>query len=133
MLRSAVVDPPDGVELKVNEDDLDFVGANASVIKRHGAAVTTCEHKLGAFDTWWAVAEVSGALNSVAQTRGPSEHPIGNQDVLINNKTCYVAPPPGVDEEIVQRAKLVAEFPRGGNLCAAELTLSSFARQDPGR
>ena len=110
MLRSAVVDPPDGVELKVNEDDLDFVGANASVIKRHGAAVTTCEHKLGAFDTWWAVAEVSGALNSVAQTRGPSEHPIGNQDVLINNKTCYVAPPPASTRKSCSARSLLPSF-----------------------
>ena len=78
------------------------------------------------------MAEVSRALNSVAQTCGPIEHPTGKQDVLFNNNTCYVVPP-GVVEEIMKRVKPVAEFPREGNLYVAELTLSSFARQDPGR
>ena len=41
----------------------------------------------------WQVAEVTRPLNSVAEVRGPIDHESGHQDVLFNNKTCFVVPP----------------------------------------
>ena len=50
------------------------------------------------------------------------------QDVLFNNKTCYVVPP-GIVAKIMETIKAVAEYPREGNLYLANVELSSFARQ----
>ena len=80
----------------------------------------------------WNVAEVTRSLNSVSEVTGPFEHPVGYQDVLFNNKTCYVVPP-GIVAEIMKRVKPVAEYPREGGLYLAEMTTSSFARQGQDR
>ena len=54
--------------------------------------------------------------------------PVGLQDVVFNNNTCYVVPP-GIVAKIMEHVKPVAEYPREGNLYLAEVELSSFARQ----
>ena len=76
----------------------------------------------------WQVAEVSRPLNSVAELCGPIVHPTEHQDVLFNNKTCYVVPA-GIVERIMKEVQAVAEYPREGNLYVAEMTMSSFQRQ----
>ena len=62
---------------------------------------------------------------------GPFDGP-GVQDVLFNNKTCYVVAP-GVVERIMREVLAVAEYPREGNLYVAEMELSGFARQGGGQ
>ena len=49
--------------------------------------------------------------------------------MLFNNRKCYVVPP-GLVNEIMTRVKPVVEYDRVGGLYLADLTLSSFGRQD---
>ena len=54
--------------------------------------------------------------------------PVGKQDVLFNNNSCYIVQP-GVVAAIMKVIKAVAEYPRDGNLHFADVTLSSFVGQ----
>ena len=58
--------------------------------------------------------------------------PVGLQDVLFNNNTCYVVPP-GVVANIMGHTHAVAEYPREGNLYFAEIELPSFAGHGPAK
>ena len=49
--------------------------------------------------------------------------------MLFNNRKCYVVPP-GLVDELMTRVKPVIEYERVGGLYLADLTLSSFGRQD---
>ena len=51
------------------------------------------------------------------------------RSVLFNNRKCYVVPP-GMVDEIMTRVKPIVEYDRVGGLYLADLTLSSFGRQD---
>ena len=75
----------------------------------------------------WQVAEATRPLNSVAEVRGLMAHKIGHQNVLFNNKSCFVVPP-GVVAAIMQHLEAVAEYPREGNFYLAEVEPSSFTR-----
>ncbi len=85
----------------------------------------------GPVDEPWEEEDVSRPLNSVSQTAGPKDGP-GLQDVLFNNKTCYVVPP-GTVERIMKEIKAIAEYPRNGDLYVADMELSSFQRQVAGQ
>jgi len=119
---------PAGVVPSGNPTGQVFHGANNSPIRRFGHAVTRMKNGSMDVGCGWQVAEVSRPLNSVAEVCGPMEHEIGHQDVLFNNKTCFVVPP-GVVAAIMQHLTAVAEYPREGNLYLAEVELSSFTRQ----
>ncbi len=71
--------------------------------------------------------DVTRPLNSVSQVSGPHDGP-GLQDVVFNNKCCYVIPP-GIVEQIIKPMKPVAKYPREGGLYIADFALTSFARQ----
>ncbi len=79
----------------------------------------------------WNCAAVSRPLNSVSKIAGPMG-PVGKQDVLFNNNSCYIVQP-GAVAAIMKVIKAVAEYPREGNLYLAELELSSFAGQGSAR
>ena len=121
--------PPD-VEPSGAAADEHYVGANNSKIKRYGEAVTSCTHKDGSFGMRWNCAEVTRPLNSVSQIAGPMG-PVGKQDILFNNNSCYVVQP-GVVNAIMKVIKSVAEYPREGNLYLADLDLTSFVGQGSG-
>ena len=111
-----------------------FHGANNSPIKRYGKVVTAMRNTSttqGPVAVPWEAADVSRPLNSVSQTTGPKEGP-GLQDVLFNNKTCYVDPP-GTVERIMKEIMAIAEYPRLGDLYVADMELSSFQRQVAGQ
>ena len=69
----------------------------------------------------------SHVLNSAAEVRGDMAHESGHQDVLFNNKSCFVVLP-GVVAAIMKHLEAVAEYPREGNLYLAEVEFSSFTR-----
>ena len=119
---------PDGVVPSGNPTGQVFHGANNSPIRRFGHAVTRMKNGSMDVGCGWQVAEVSRPLNSVAEVCGPIDHDLGHQDVLFNNKTCFVVPP-GVVAAIMKYMTPVAEYPREGNLYLAEVELSSFTRQ----
>ena len=75
----------------------------------------------------WQVADVTRALHSVSRVAGPADGP-GLQDVLFNNRKCYVVPP-GVVDEIMKRVKAVIEYDRQGGLYLAEMTMTGFTGQ----
>jgi len=122
-------DLPAGVAPSGNPTGAVFHGANNSPIRRFGSAVTRMKNKSMDVGCRWQVAEVSRPLNAVSEVCGPMG-PVGLQDVLFNNNTCYVVPP-GVVAKIMEHIQAVAEYPREGNLYLAEIELSSFARQGP--
>ncbi len=107
--------------------DEHYVGANNSKIKRYGEAVTNCAHAGGSFGMKWNCAAVSRPLNSVSKIAGPMG-PVGKQDVLFDNSSCYIVQP-GVVKAIMKVIKAVAEYPREGNLYLADLALTSFVGQ----
>jgi len=107
--------------------DEHYVGANNSKIKRYGEAVTNCAHAGGSFGMKWNCAAVSRPLNSVSKIAGPMG-PVGKQDVLFDNNSCYIVQP-GVVKAIMKVIKAVAEYPREGNLYLADLALTSFVGQ----
>ena len=72
------------------------------------------------------MAAVSRALHSVGVVAGPNDGP-GKQDILFNDRKCYVVAP-GVVDRIMEKLNPVAEYDREGNLYIGEFSLSSFAR-----
>ena len=120
-------DLPANVEPSGAVGDEHYVGANNSKIKRYGEAVTNCAHAGGSFGMRWNCAAVSRPLNSVSKIAGPMG-PVGKQDVLFDNNSCYVVQP-GVVKAIMKVIKAVAEYPREGNLYLADLALTSFVGQ----
>ena len=110
-----------------NEDGTHFSGANGSTIKKYGRVVTLLQNDQYKYGCGWEVADVTRPLHSVSVTTGPEDGP-GIQDVLFNNRKCYVVPP-GIVEEIMRRVKPVAEYGRRGGLYVASLEMSSFPRQ----
>ena len=125
-------DLPAGVIPSGNPSGKVFHGANSSPIRRYGHADTSMVQKgYAKIGSRWQCADVTRPLNSVSTVCGAYDGP-GVQDVLFNNKTCYVVPP-GVVERIMREVQAVAEYPREGNLYVAEMELSSFTRQGAGR
>ena len=133
---ASVINPehlPSGVSIKPNTSGRHFTGAGVgSTIKKHGSCITACKGKIGMpFGCKWQAADVARPLQSVSDTCGPCNGP-GVHDVLFNNRKCYVVPP-GMVDEIMTRVKPVVEYDRVGGLYLADLTLSSFGRQDVGQ
>ena len=125
-------DLPAGVIPSGNPTGKVFHGANSSPIRRYGHADTSMVQKgYAKVGARWQCADVTRPLNSVSTVCGAYDGP-GAQDVLFNNKTCYVVPP-GVVERIMREIQAVAEYPREGNLYVAEMELSSFTRQGAGQ
>ena len=127
-------DLPPGSVPAGNPDGKVFHGANNSPIRRYGKVVTAMRNAStaqGPVAVPWEAADVSRPLNSVSQTAGPKDGP-GLQDVLFNNKTCYVVPA-GTVERIMREIKAIAEYPRQGDLYVADMELSSFQRQVSGQ
>jgi hypothetical protein len=127
-------DLPSGSTPAGNPTGKVFHGANNSPIRRYGKVVTAMRNTSttqGPVAVPWEAADVSRPLNSVSQTTGPKEGP-GLQDVLFNNKTCYVVPP-GTVERIMKEIMAIAEYPRLGDLYVADMELSSFQRQVAGQ
>ncbi len=122
---------PDDLPIDVvppgNDDDTHVVGANGSTIKKYGRVATLLQNGKYKFGCGWQVADVTRPLHSVSVTTGPEEGP-GLQDVLFNNRMCYVVPPGGVGE-IMKRVRPVAEYGRRGGLYVASRAMSSFPRQ----
>ncbi len=106
-----------------------FNGAGGDFIERFGTCLTELEGEHGIIGCDWDLADVSRALHSVSKVAGPFEGP-GKQDILFNNRRCVVVPP-GVLEAVMKHVKAVAEYQREGNLYVAEMTMSSFQRQEP--
>ena len=130
---ASVINPehlPSGVKIKPNTSGRHFTGAGVgSTIKKHGSCITACKGKIGMpFGCKWQAADVARPLQSVSDTCGPCNGP-GVHDVLFNNRKCYVVPP-GMVDEIMTRVKPIVEYDRVGGLYLADLTLSSFGRQD---
>ena len=130
---ASVINPehlPAGIKIKPNTSGRHFTGAGVgSTIKKHGSCITACKGKVGVpFGCKWQAADVARPLQSVSDTCGPSDGP-GVHDVLFNNRKCYVVPP-GLVDELMTRVKPVIEYERVGGLYLADLTLSSFGRQD---
>ena len=130
---ASVINPehlPSGVSIKPNTSGRHFTGAGVgSTIKKHGSCITACKGKIGVpFGCKWQAADVARPLQSVSDTCGPCDGP-GVHDVLFNNRKCYVVPP-GMVDEIMTRVKPIIEYDRVGGLYLADLTLSSFGRQD---
>ena len=121
---------PSDAQLEANNSGSHFVGAGGGRIRKYGACNTSLKGKHGQVGCRWQVADVTMALNSVSTVTGPYEGP-GDQDVLFNNKTCYVVPP-GVVAQIMKHVKAVAEYPRDGGLYVADMELTSFQRQGQG-
>ena len=125
-------DLPSGVDVKENTSGKHFSGAGGSVIKKYGSCSTMNTTKSGTkFGARWQVADVTRPLNSVSETCGPMEGN-GRQDVLFTNKKCFVVAP-GIVDEIMKRHKAVVEYDRSGGLYLADIEMSSFTRQGPGR
>ena len=127
-------DLPPGAVPAGNPTGKVFHGANNSPIRRYGKVVTAMRNTSttqGPVAVPWEAADVSRPLNSVSQTAGPKDGP-GLQDVLFNNKTCYVVPP-GTVERIMKEIKAIAEYPRNGDLYVADMELSCFQRQAAGQ
>ena len=123
-------DLPPGSVPAGNPDGKVFHGANNSPIRRYGKVVTAMRNastSQGPVAAPLEVADVSRPLNSVSQTAGPKAGP-GLQDVLFNNKTCYVVPA-GTVEMIMREINAISEYPRQGDLYVADMELSSFQRQ----
>ena len=125
-------DLPAGVDIKENTTGKHFSGAGGSLITKYGSCSTVNQTKNGGkFGARWQVADVTRPLNSVSETCGPIDGK-GKQDVLFTNKKCFVVPP-GVVDEIMRRTTAVVEYDRSGGLYLADIEMSSFTRQGPGR
>ncbi len=112
-----------------NTNGKHFNGAGGDFIERFGTCMTELEGEHGSVGCDWDLADVSRALHSVSKVAGPYEGP-GKQDIVFNNKRCVVVPP-GVLDAIMKHVKAVAEYKREGDLYVAEMTMSSFQRQEP--
>ena len=123
---------PANAEVVPNRSGQDFVGAGGDKIRRHGTCKILMRDGNGRkISTNWQVADVSRALHSVSDITGPEEGD-GLHDVLFNNKKCVVVPH-GVVNAILKKVEATTEYRRKGGLYVADMTLSSFTRQGPGR
>ena len=125
-----VVNPesmPSNIEPEETDTGRHFTGAGGERIRRYGACNTLLSGEHGDVGCRWQMADVTMALHSVSEVTGPIEG-TGDQDVLFNNKSCYVVPP-GVVREIMKKIKPVAEYPREKGLYVAEMRMSAFRRQ----
>ena len=125
-------DLPAGVDIKENTTGKHFSGAGGSLITKYGSCSTVNQTEGGGkFGARWQVADVTRPLNSVSETCGPADGK-GRQDVLFTNSKCFVVPL-GVVDEIMRRTTAVVEYDRSGGLYLADIEMSSFTRQGPGR
>ena len=119
-------DVPQGTQMKPNERDRHFVGANNSKIENYGTCVTTAQTANGAeLETGWTMVEVSRPLHSVSKICGPIDE--SQQDVLFNNKKCVIVPP-GVVDRVLQYISPLMQYDRKGGLYVADLELRGFTR-----
>ena len=129
-------DLPDGLEPSGNPTGAEFRGANNSPIRRYGHVDTLCETTRGGqvrkHGTRWEASDVNRALQSVSCTTGPADHPIGLQDVLFNNRKCYVVQP-GIVDAVMKHINAVMDFDRHGGLYTCEMEISDFTRPVQGR
>ncbi len=123
---------PEDAEYQPNTSGKHFVGANNAHIENFGSCQTkmTQHGDVTRADVGcdWRMADVSRPLHSVAKVAGPKGGP-GNQDVLFDNDSCFVVAP-GTVKKLMRTLAAVAEYKREGNLYIADMTLSSFGRQD---
>ena len=120
-------DLPEGLEPSGNPTGAEFRGANNSPIRRYGHVDTLCETAEGKHGTRWEVSDVNRALQSVSCTTGPADHPTGLQDVLFNNRKCYVVQP-GIVDMVMKHIQAVMDFDRRGGLYTCEMEISDFTR-----
>lgn len=86
-------DLPEGLGPSGNPTSAELRGANNSHIRRYGHVDTLSETQDGKHGTRWEVSDVNRALQPVSCTTGPADHPTGLQEVLFNNRKCYVVQP----------------------------------------
>ena len=128
-------DIPECVEFVPNSTDSGhFVGANNSKIENFGTCRTSLNgaNMAQSIGCDWTLANVTRALHSVAKVTGDKGEENHKQDVLFDNDNCFVVPP-GIVKRIMQVITAVATYEREGNLYTAEMEVSSFPRQGPGR
>ena len=125
-------DLPEGLEPSGNPTGAEFRGANNSPIRRYGDVDTLCETAEGKHGTRWEVSDVNRALQSVSCTTGPADHPTGLQDVLFNNRKCYVVQP-GIVDAVMKHIQAVMDFDRLGGLYTCEMEISFLTRPVQGR
>ena len=125
-------DLPEGLGPSGNPTGAEFRGANNSPIRRYGHVDTLCETKTGKHGTRWEASDVNRALQSVSCTTGPADHPTGLQDVLFNNRKCYVVQP-GIVDAVMKHINAVMDFDRNGGLYTCEMEISDFTRPVQGR
>ena len=115
-------------KMEPNTSGKNFAGAGGDPIKRYGTVMTVMQDKKGRrVGCKWNSADVTRALNSVAQVAGPKDGD-GEHDVLFNNKVCVVVPP-GIVNRILKHVDPIMEYEREGNLYTAEVDVSDFIRQ----
>ena len=120
---------PGNINIRPNETDFHFKGANDSRIEKYGDCDTILTDEAGtSVGCHWNMAEVGRPLHSIAVVTGPIGHPTGKQDVLFNNKKCVVVPP-GIVNAILKFIKPLSTYPRSGNLYIGKFAVSSFPRQ----
>ena len=125
-------DLPEGMTPSGNPDGAEFRGANNSPIARYGHVDLLCRTKNGQHGSRVEISDVNRCLQSVSKTTGPEEHPTGLQDVLFNNRKCYVVQP-GVVDAVMNHLQAVCDFDRRGGLYITEMEISDFTRQGQGR
>ena len=118
---------PYDAKVEVNKTGRHFVGAGGGRIQKFGKCNTKLVSQHGEIGCGWQVADVTRPLHSVSEVTGPIEGD-GLQDVLFNNKSCFVVPP-GIVKEIMKKVKPVAEYGREGGLYVADMKMTSFHRQ----
>jgi hypothetical protein len=120
---------PEDAEPEPNETDTHFSGAGGGRITKYGFCKTILEQNGAQVGCNWSLADVTRPLHAVSQVTGPANEPC-RQDVLFNNKVCYIVPP-GIVDRIMREynIKPVLEYQREGNLYLAEMEMSSFRRQ----
>ena len=120
---------PVDAELVDDAQGRHYVDAQGGSIRRYGTFDSKLVGNRGEVGCRWQVADVTKPLHSLSMIAGPKEGP-GEQDILFNNKMCYVVKP-GVVERIMKELTAVAEYERKGNLYVADMVMSSFPRQGP--
>ncbi len=103
-----------------------FVGAKGERIEKFGTCDTMLTSQHGRVGCKWQVADVTRPLHSLSKIAGPPEGP-GRQDILFTNKKCFVVQP-GLVDELMKKAKPVAEYDRQGGLYVAQMKMTSFGR-----
>ena len=122
-------DLPADAELIDDADGRHFVDAQGGSIRRYGTFDSKLVGSQGEVGCRWQVADVTKPLHSLSTIAGPKDGD-GKQDILFNNKMCYVVQP-GIVEQIMKQLTPVAEYERTGNLYVANMVMSSFPRQGP--